>query len=120
MLREGGSFFAIVWLVEARCPLPLPFLSRREHLPVSADTDAPKDVEEQCKALCERNHNVSVTRPPRVACLSSNCPVQITAAKDNKLAKGVVISGATGPNASSINGFFDPTSERLPRAPTAL
>ena len=37
--------------------------------------------------------------------------MQITAAKDNKRAKSVVISGATGPNASSINGFFDPTSE---------
>ena len=37
--------------------------------------------------------------------------MQITITNENKRAKSVVISGATGSNASSINGFFDPTSE---------
>ncbi len=37
--------------------------------------------------------------------------MQITAVNDNKRAQSVIISGATGPNAPSINGFFDPTSE---------
>jgi hypothetical protein len=31
---------------------------------------------------------------------------------DNHRAQSVLISGATGPNASTVNGFFDPTSER--------
>ncbi len=37
--------------------------------------------------------------------------MQITAVNDNKRAQSVIISGATGPNAPSINGVFDPSLE---------
>jgi hypothetical protein len=33
-------------------------------------------------------------------------------ADDNARASAVFISGATGPNASNINGFFEPTEEK--------
>jgi hypothetical protein len=42
--------------------------------------------------------------------------VQITEvnkiADDNKRAKGVMVSGATGPNADLINGVYEPTQEK--------
>jgi hypothetical protein len=37
--------------------------------------------------------------------------LQIAAYNDNRRAQSVVVSGATGPNASSINGIYDLTSE---------
>ena len=68
--------------------------------------DVPQDVEEQCRALCNkvRRHT------PRLRVFISRL-VQNIATRDNKRAQSVVISGATGLHASSINGCFDPTSE---------
>jgi len=68
--------------------------------------DVPQDVEEQCRALCNkvRRHT------PRLRVFISRL-VQNIATRDNKRAQSVVISGATGLYSSSINGCFDPTSE---------
>jgi branched-subunit amino acid aminotransferase/4-amino-4-deoxychorismate lyase len=64
----------------------------------------------ECEALCERNKKVR-RHSPRVLRVSRLTLLQITVVNDNKRAQSVIISGATGPNAPSINGFFDPTSE---------
>ncbi len=71
MLRGEGSrprarvlvlFGALKLAVSLSPPM---FLSRRERLPFSAATDVPKDIEEECNTLCERNKKVH-RRSPRV------------------------------------------------------
>ena len=72
-MREGGSFFAIVWLVEARRPLPLPFLSRREHTYPSLQTRMfPRTLKNSAKLFASATKRCQ-SHAPRIACLLSNC-----------------------------------------------